>query len=134
MTLDPSYSQTTETLDQLLGDGPFRTMTVTLTDDPVFPGVYERGTVLGRITAGGAYRKNIGASVDGSEVASAILVKQADASGGDVEAEVYVGGGFNENAMIYAEGASPAVAERVREDLRGFAIYTSPVPAGYTAA
>ncbi len=130
--MDPSFTTTTEPMDQLLGDGPFRTQEVTLTDLSSF-GPLQRGTVLGRVTANGKYGVSLVGAVDGSEVGSAILVKDADPSSGDLDGvPVYVGGGFNENAITYGDG--PVFALVKREELRAWGIYTSPVPAGYSAA
>jgi hypothetical protein len=43
------------------------------------------GTVLGKITASGKYTLHNNAASDGSEVASAVLLADCDASGGDTK-------------------------------------------------
>lgn len=47
-----------------------------------------------------SYLKSVATAVDGSEVPSAILIDDADASGGDVLCGVYLTGEFNANKLI----------------------------------
>lgn len=90
-------------------------------------GALVRGTVLGMIAADGRYGIALSAAVDGSEVARAILVKDADPSGGDVPASIYEMGQFNEARLTIGAGHT---ADSIREDLRAVAIYLkSPVAA-----
>lgn len=64
-------------------------------------GVLARGTVLGQITATGNYILCVKTAVDGSQTPSAVLADAADASGGAVQAPVYLTGEFNANAMTF---------------------------------
>jgi hypothetical protein len=47
------------------------------------------------------WRKAVKTAVDGSQTATAILVDDADATGGDVNSGVYLTGEFNENRIAY---------------------------------
>ena len=122
---DPSFSSETYDPDRLIGGHkPLITRDVTLTDIGS-TGALVRGTVLGMVTANGKYGISLAASVDGSEVARAILVKAADPGDGDVIASVYDEGEFNEDRLTYGTGHD---ADSVREDLRAVGIHlTSPV-------
>lgn len=66
----------------------------------------KRGTVLGKITASKKYTLSLTAVNDGSQAADVILTHDADATSGDVEVLVYVGGQFNKNAVTYGAGHS----------------------------
>lgn len=48
-----------------------------------------------------SWRKSVKTAVDGSQVPSAILCDQADASGGDVNSGLYLTGEFNENRVFF---------------------------------
>lgn len=109
-------SQDTFTPDRLFaGDMPRETVKVTLN-----AGTLTRGTVLGRITVGGAYLQSLSAAVDGSEVPDAILAEDADASGSAVDALVYRAGEFNEDALTI--GAAHT-ADSIRQGLRERGIF-----------
>ncbi|EES9564992.1 head decoration protein [Escherichia coli] len=98
----PGYWSGAYQPDQLLC-GPLQvvTKTVTITGGEV----YQRGTVLGRMTESGAYTlcKQGAGVTDGSETPVAILADMADASSGDVLAGVYLMGEFNANRVIFDE-------------------------------
>lgn len=99
----PGYWSDAYQPDQLLC-GPLQTVTKTVT---ITGGaVYQRGTVLGRITDSGAFTLSVSSATDGSETPVAVLADLADASSGDVLAGVYVMGEFNANRVIYDEGWS----------------------------
>lgn len=53
---------------------------------------YQRGAVLGRITASGKYKLATATGADGAETAAAVLLHDADATGGDVSAVVLARG------------------------------------------
>lgn len=76
----------------------------------------KRGTVLGKITASKKFTLSLAASNDGSQAADVILTHDADATTGDVEVLVYVGGQFNKNAVTYGAGQS---LDTVFDTLRG---------------
>lgn len=83
-------------------------------------GVLAIGSVLGKITATGKYILCNSAAVDGSAVATCILAEAADASGGDINATVYLSGAFDENQLVFG-GADTAATHR--EALRDKNIY-----------
>ena len=107
--------------DRLIaGDFPLDTREVTLTDLGG-TGALVRGTVLGVITASGLYGISLTAAVDGSQTPRAILVADADPSGGDVSASIYQAGQFDEGELTF--GAAHDV-DTVREPLRAVSIFT----------
>lgn len=79
-----------------------------------------RGALLGAITAGGSYTLSAAAAGDGSEVPTAILAEDTDATGGATEAIAYISGDFNEDAITYGAGHT---ADSVREGLRDLSIF-----------
>ncbi|PSY65653.1 head decoration protein [Escherichia sp. 20412-1] len=97
----PGYWSSEYQPDQLLC-GPLQHVTKTVT---ISGGeVYQRGTVLGRVTDSGAFTLSVPSATDGSETPVAILADLADATSGDVLAGVYVMGEFNANRVIFGEG------------------------------
>src|ERR1700722_12156345 len=60
-----------------------------------------RGALLGIITATGKYTLSLLASSDGSQVPDSILVEDANATAGDVDALTYIHGQFDSNSVIY---------------------------------
>lgn len=75
-----------------------------------------RGALLGRITASGKYVLSLSASSDGSQVPTAVLVHDTDATAGDVETLVYQRGDFNQAAMTFGTGHTPtSVADALRD-------------------
>lgn len=78
-----------------------------------------RGALLGRITASGKYTLALSASSDGSQVPAVILAEPCDATSADRDAVAYFAGTFDENAVIYGTGTTPANA---REPLRDVSI------------
>lgn len=93
----PGVTQDVFVPDQLVS-GPLQlvTDTVTITGGKV----YKRGTVLGVVTASGGYQICVKTATDGSEVPSAILVDDVDATAGDVQSGVYLMGEFNGHRII----------------------------------
>lgn len=79
-----------------------------------------RGAVLGKVTATGKYLLSASAAGDGSQVPDVILAEDADASGGDVEALVYLTGQFNEDALTLGTGHTVA---SIRQGLRERGIF-----------
>jgi hypothetical protein len=117
MDLQPKFTTESYTPDRLhAGDFPIRTLDVTIASGQNLG----RGALLGKITASGKYVLSLAAAADGSEVASAILAEDVDASGGDKPGIVYVSGDFNENAITYGTGHT---ADSVRAGLRDLNIY-----------
>lgn len=78
-----------------------------------------RGSLLGKITASGKYILSLAAASDGSQVPAVILADDTNASSADQVTVAYFGGTFNENAVIYGTGQTPANA---REPLRDSSI------------
>ena len=68
----------------------------------------KRGALVGRITGGGKYTLSLSASSDGSEVPVGVLCHDTDASAADAETIVYVRGDFNQAAMTFGTGHTPA--------------------------
>lgn len=62
-------------------------------------GTLQRGAVLG-LQPSGNYVLSKKTEQDGSEIPSAILISDADASGGAVAIAVYLMGDFNQNALL----------------------------------
>lgn len=69
-------------------------------------GVLAKYTVLGRITATGKLVALNPAGVDGSEKAYGILTQPVDATAADVRAGVYIGGFFNDAALVWPANAA----------------------------
>lgn len=117
MDLQPKFITESYTPDRLhAGDFPIRTLDVTIASGQNLT----RGALLGKITASGKYVLSLAAAADGSEVPSAILAEDVDASAGDKQGIVYVSGDFNENAITYGTGHT---ADSVRAGLRDLNIY-----------
>lgn len=93
----PGIVQDVYVPDQLVS-GPLQLVTDTKT---ITGGkAYKRGTVLGVVTASGGYQLSVKTATDGSEVPSAILVDNVDATAGDVQGGVYLMGEFNGHRII----------------------------------
>lgn len=93
----PGIVQDVYVPDQLVS-GPLQLVTDTKT---ITGGkAYKRGTVLGVVTASGGYQLSVKTVTDGSEVPSAILVDDVDATAGDVQGGVYLMGEFNGHRII----------------------------------
>lgn len=103
--------------DQLVS-GPLQvvTDTVTLTGGKL----YRRGTVLGVVTASGSYQLSVKTATDGSQVPSAILVDDVDATAGDVQGGVYLMGEFNGHRIITD---SSWTANDIKAALRPFSLF-----------
>ena len=80
---------------------------------------YQRGAVLGKITASGKLTLSTGAANDGSQTAYAVLAKDCDASAGDAIGLVYVSGRFTAQALKLGAGQTVA---NVTEQLRNLSI------------
>lgn len=103
-------SKETETFDPnglLAGDFPPETKKVTIANSAALTA----GAVLGRITASGKYLLSASGAADGSQTAAAVLAENADASGGDVEAVVYVAGEFIADKLNFGTGHTAATVE-----------------------
>ncbi|WP_025030404.1 head decoration protein [Nitratireductor aquibiodomus] len=85
--------------DLLVSDIPVITRTITLTGGP-----FERGTVLGRITANDKYTISAAAAGDGSEVPALVLAYDADGSGGDIEVAAYASAGLDASKLVFGAG------------------------------
>lgn len=69
-------------------------------------GVLAKYTVVGKITATGKLVALNPAAVDGSQIAYGILTQAVDATAADVNAGVYIGGFFNDAALVWPVHAS----------------------------
>jgi Bacteriophage lambda head decoration protein D len=63
------------------------------------------------VAGSGSYKLAASASTDGSQNPVAILADDADASGGDVSAGIYLHGEFNANALTLGTGITAAAAK-----------------------
>ena len=109
--------------DRLIaGDFPRVTAQITVASSAALV----RGTVLGQITASGKYIKSLSAAVDGSQTPAAVLANDADASGGDVLAGVYLSGEFNGAAMTFGAGHT-ATTQATVNALRDASIFIKSV-------
>jgi len=70
-----------------------------------------RGALLGKITASGKYNLSLSAAVDGSEVPTAVLAKDTDATAADVVTVAYESGEFNDNKIIFGAAHTAATVE-----------------------
>lgn len=114
----PMASSETFVPDQLIA-GKFDLVTmqnVTITGSAI----YQRGTVLGQITASGKYTIATSAASDGSQNPCAILGDYTDCTGGDVNGAIYATGEFNTNALTLGTGITAAAAKAA---LRPFSIF-----------
>ncbi len=87
----------------LAGEFPRVSMLATITG-----GKFERGTVLGKITASGKCTGCTSAATDGSKDVYGILAETVDASTEDKQAVVYLSGEFNSAALSVGEGYTVA--------------------------
>lgn len=69
-------------------------------------GVLAKYTVLGKITATGKLVALTPGAVDGSEKAYGILTQPVDATAADVRAGIYIGGFFNDAALVWPVNAA----------------------------
>lgn len=83
-------------------------------------GVLKRGTVLGRITAGGKFVKSLSASADGSQTPREILAHDVDATAADKEAITYLTGEFNASELTIGAGHTAA---SIRDGLQDLSIF-----------
>ena len=104
MPEDYGITTTTETQDKLIGGShePIQ-IPVTLASGS---GALSRGHVLGRVTASGKYAPYDADLVDGTEVARAILARDADATSEDVPTTAYVHGEFAKAGLSWADQAN----------------------------
>ncbi|ALE97500.1 MULTISPECIES: head decoration protein [Serratia] len=103
--------------DQLVS-GPLQLVTDSVTIG--VSGALKRGTVLGMVTATGAYIPSKKDATDGSEKPSAILVDNVDTTTTVQTGGVYLMGEFNQNRLIF--DASWTVAE-LKAQFRPLAIF-----------
>lgn len=81
---------------------------------------YQRGALIGRITATNKWVLSTAAAADGSEMPRAILADDVDATAADTEGMAYLSGSFNPDAMIFGAGHT---ANSVEDGLRDLNIY-----------
>lgn len=122
---DPSFATTQDPgLDELIVGGPVKTATVTLTENQG-QGALTRGAVLGYAASKYARVHQTGSYP--ATTAVAVLAKDADPSGGDVEALVYVMADVNENKLNFG---GTVVAANVRKPLQDYHIFLKQTLAG----
>lgn len=103
--------------DQLVS-GPLQLVTDSVTIG--VSGALKRGTVLGIVTATGAYVQSKKDATDGSEKPSAILVDNVDTTTAVQTGGVYLMGEFNQNRLIF--DATWTIAE-LKAQFRPLAIF-----------
>jgi hypothetical protein len=79
---------------------------ITTEEGIIDTGVLAKYTVLGKITATGKLIALTPGASDGSQIAYGILTQAVDATAADVRAGVYVGGFFNDAALVWPAHAS----------------------------
>lgn len=82
--------------------------------------VLERGALLGKVTASGAYVLSVAAAEDGSQTPVAVLADDVNASAAADGAVVYEAGHFEGRHLTYGAGHT---ADSVRAGLRTLGIY-----------
>ncbi|MDE1476230.1 head decoration protein [Xenorhabdus bovienii] len=113
----PGMTQAVFSPDQLIS-GPLQPVTDSVTIAK--SGILNRGTVLGVITATGEYVVSKKGAEDGSQIPSAILVGNVDATADSVTGGVYLMGEFNHHWVIFDESWTlPAL----KTQLRTFSIF-----------
>ena len=116
----PLFTSDAFTPDEVVGAGfPIVTRDVTLTNLGG-TGALARGTVLGMVTADGRYGISLSAAVDGSQTPRAVLLADADPSGGDVTATILETGVVNAGRLTI--GAAHTAAS-ITEPLRALGIF-----------
>lgn len=78
--------------------------------------------VLGKITSGGKYATYDSTKGDGTETPDAIALEDMDATGGDLAREVYIGGVFNQNKLVFSYSGD-SVTDALKTTLRDKGIY-----------
>ncbi len=89
--------------DNLIGGTtiPFFTKNITIIAGS---GNLLKGTILGKITPGGKYRKVDKTKTDGSQIADMILAETINVGDTDVIVRAYSQGLFNRSALIVSDG------------------------------
>ncbi|MDE1478633.1 head decoration protein [Xenorhabdus bovienii] len=113
----PGMTQAVFSPDQLIS-GPLQIVTESVTIAKA--GILKRGTVLGVIKATGEYVVSKKGAEDGSQIPSAILVDNVDATENSVSGGVYLMGEFNQNRIIYDESWT---LSELTAGLRKFSIF-----------
>lgn len=80
------------------------------------------------VAAGTKYVKSLATATDGSQVPTAVLAEDVDATAADKEAMAFTAAGVNENALVYGTGHTAA---SVREGLRTKGIHLIDVQGAY---
>jgi len=113
----PGMSSSLFVPDQLVS-GPLQLVTDSVTIG--VSGTLKRGTVLGMVTATGAFIPSKKDATDGSENPSAILVDNVDTTTTAQTGGVYLMGEFNQNRLIF--DGSWTIAE-LKAQFRSLAIF-----------
>ena len=109
----PSISAVQYVPDQLIaGELKIVTTNITVLSGS---GILKRGTVLGAVTASGKYVLSVKTASDGSQVPTAILADDVDATSSDAIGGGYLMGEFNINAMTFdASWSAPTLTAALR--------------------
>lgn len=86
--------------------------------------IYIKGMVLGKVTSAGAdkgkYKHSLSAATDGSQVPSAILLDDVDATASDLNGPILLGGKVDKNLLILGAGHT---LDSIETGLRDMNIY-----------
>lgn len=107
----------------IAGSYPLASEPVVVAQGQVLP----RGAVIGRITEGASKGQVVLSekdAVDGSQDPIAVMAFGVDATGGPTDAEIYVSGAFDAEALTYGDGHD---ADTVREAFAGRPIFLKTV-------
>ena len=116
--MKPSFSTETFTPDLLIAGSNIGIITrdITLASGQNLT----RGALLGKITATSKYILSLSGASDGSQVPTAILVHDTNATAGDQKTAIYESGEFNAAALTL--GTAHTIAS-VRDGLRDLGIH-----------
>lgn len=99
----PAFSQS-ETADFKtleVGGDIIETLAITLASGAV----HAKGSVLGRVTSGGAYKLSASAASDGSQtIQPMVLMEEVDATGGAAPGVAYIAGKFDPAQLVIGAG------------------------------
>ena len=86
--------------------------------------IYTKGMVLGKVTSAGAdkgkYKHSLSAATDGSQVPSAILLDDVNATASDLNGPILLGGKVDKNLLILGAGHT---LDSIETGLRDMNIY-----------
>lgn len=82
--------------------------------------LYEKGTVLGKVTTDGKLTISKSASSDGSQIPHSILLEDVDATESDTNGPILLGGKVDKNLLVLGDGHT---LDAIEAELRDKNIY-----------